>query len=866
MPGWRAAGAALVGLLLVGLLGLWALDAWYSGDLPSVQRLQAYRPATVTSVYAKDGSLMGEIYEQRRYVLPLDQIPDNLKNAFIAAEDANFYQHGGIDYMGIARAAGRNVLSGRFAQGGSTITQQVAKNFLLTSDRKLERKIKEALLAWRIEEAYDKDHILYLYLNEIFLGAQAYGVEAAARTFFGKSVKELTLGESAMLAGLPPRPSAWNPQADFAAAKMRQSYVLDQMLSVGFINERQSEEARKEEIHIAEHSNAFREAAPSFTEYVRRQLIEKYGEDKVLHDGLKVTTTCDPALQAVAQQALVQGVTEIDEKVGFRRDTIEHVDGDAAINARISEIEESLRQSSRRVEDDPASRAAKMTFTLDQVAQGVITKVSPTWAEVSVGRTVGILPLAWSTWVYPPDVARDWKYRAQDDFTRPIDANGDGVKEGGILRVGDVVRVRVKALSTTDEALAKVFAGTPGATTPYLGVRLVQPSELQGALLSFDVKGDEAGAVRSMVGGVDFDTSELNRAFQSRRQVGSTFKAIVYAAAIESKRLTAASIVPDAPLAFVTEEGTWKPENYGGDYRGNITLRQAITLSRNTSTVRVLDSCDPNMGRDVVYDFARRLGLGGPPTHALAEDFKSNPDTAWLCPWLPGVEGKHCTDAAPMPDGKSYCRACDLSIGLGSAALSVDEMARAFAVFASGGTWVEPYTLVKVEDRDGQVLEEHKPVDTPARVISPELSVIATWLLESVATNGTGAAAHRDLRVHVAGKTGTTNDEKDAWFIGYTPNTLTAVWVGYDQPKTIGLSATGGSVALPIWIDYMKAAVHGDTPFPVWAPVEWAQIDESTGRRVSSGGMAYPFLPGTTPEASSYTVGQATLEDLATEL
>jgi penicillin-binding protein 1A len=849
----RCAAVTVVALGVTAAAGWLTVRSWYASDLPSVEALRAYRPATVTTVLDRNGETLGEIYEQRRYVLPLDRIPERVRQAFVAAEDAGFWEHGGMDWMGIGRAVLRNAASLRVAQGGSTITQQVAKNFLLTSDRKLERKIKEMFLAWRIEEAYDKEHILFLYLNEIFLGSQAYGVEAAARTFFGKHVDELTLGEAAMIAGLPPRPSEWNPHADLEAAKRRRAYVLQQMVASGYVTQAEADAANAEEPRIVPRNSAFLTVAPHFTEHVRRYLVERYGEQRVLAEGLQAVTTCDLALQRKAQEAVTGGVTALDQGMGLRREAVVHLGDDATIAARRADQQEAL---------------AGAALTPGKVTEAVVLEVHTTWARLAIGDAEGILPLAWADWAYPPDPERNSRYRHQDDLGRRYDLDDDGEADDAILQRGDVLRVQVEG-GTRDEALAKVFADTPGATASLLALRLRQVPEVESALLSFELSSDPevAGAVRAMVGGADFERSQLNRAVQARRQVGSTFKPIVYAAALDSRKLTTASIVPDAPLAMGNGEDLWKPGNYGGDYRGNITLRQALALSRNTSTVRVLDAVDPGMARDVVYRFAAKLGIGATPTHLRPADWTPTPDTDHLCPWVPKAEAHVCPDKATRADGVVVCRACDLSIGLGSTSLTMEELARAYAIFANGGRYVEPWYVVEVRDRDGKVLERHEPAE-PVQVIDPGVASLATWLLEQVTAGGTGYEASKELRVHVAGKTGTTNDEKDAWFVGFTPDVVTAVWVGFDQPRSLGAAATGGHTALPIWIDYMREAIRGrkDRPFTVDPSVEWVPVDEASGRRVESGGRKFPFLEGTVPESTGYKVGEATIDDLATEL
>jgi penicillin-binding protein 1A len=875
--------ALLVALAGAGVAGggYW----YYSQDLPSVEALRAYEPPTVTVVKDATGETLGEIFDERRYVVPVDQIPKHVKDAFVAAEDANFWNHGGIDYAGIMRAILRNAAQGRMAQGASTITQQVARNFLLTRDKKLERKIKEVILSWRIEDTYSKEHILYLYLNEIFLGNQAYGVEAASRAYFGKSVKDVTLAEAAILAGLPQRPSDYAPNKHFDKAKERQEYVLEQMVEKGFITEAERKAALAEVVKIAPPENAFREQAPWFTEHVRRYLVDKYGEDAVLRQGLQVTTTCRLDLQKVAQDAVTRGAEEADERIGFRRAGIEHLASAAEIQKHRDTQESDLRAAEAYLAD-PAGRKplpAHSTLVVGERYPAVVLEVNPKWARIGIGEHEGVIPIAWADWVYDPDPNRSWRGRAAADLTDTVDVDGDHKPDGQLIQVGDVVHVEVGGLDTTDPALASLFANTPGAAKKLVAAKIYQDPEIESALLSMDLS---SGAVWAMVGGADFAETQFNRAIQSRRQVGSTFKPIVYAAAIQSRKVTAASLMADAPIAFATtEDFVWKPSNYSNDYLGNITLRKALALSRNTVTVRVLETTDPGMNHDVVYDFARALGIGGTPTYALPKDFVPSPQNDVLCPWLRETpESTICMDHYPprtdpdasntahraglKPTDEHYCRACDYSMALGSASLTMEELLRAYSAFPSGGKLVEPYYVEEVRDRTGKLLEQHAPHEFP-QVIEPGVASIATWLLEGVVQEGTGHEARAALGLNgLGGKTGTTNDEKDAWFVGFTPNVITDVWVGYDQPRSLGVSSTGGRTALPIWIDYMKVAApkDQDRPFAVHGDLDSANIDETTGRRVSSGGRTYPFLPGTVPEATGSEAGQVSLQDLTTEL
>jgi penicillin-binding protein 1A len=857
---------------------------YFSKDLPSTEMLQAYRPPTVTVVYDKNGEVLGEIYEEQRYVLPLEEIPKHVQDAFIAAEDGNFWEHGGVDYVGLFRAVFVNMAQGRKAQGASTITQQVTRGFLLTNEKTYIRKIKEILLAWRIENTYTKEHILYLYLNEIYLGSSAYGVEAASRVYFDKHVKDITVAEAAILAGLPQRPSEYSPHKSFDSAKARQEYVIGQMVRNGFITQAEGDAALKEEIRIVERRNEFLEQAPWFTEHVRRHVVEKYGEDKVLREGLQVYTTCDLALQKHAQTVVGDGVYEVDQRMGFRRTGVtETLKGDDAIAKKRAEVEAELKKAWARAQD-PAGRIAepeKSVLEPGRFYTGVLLEVNKKWARVAIGAHEGIIPLAYADWAYPPDPRRSWRTRDAIDMTEQVDDDGDGKKDGGILRKGDVVTVRLEAASAKDEKVAKHMKGTPAEGKDLPAVRLWQVPEVEAAMLSFDL---DTGAVRAMVGGGDFGRSQFNRATQGYRQVGSTFKPVVYGAALDSRKITTASVVADAPLAFATEaEFVWKPTNYAHDYEGNMTLRRALAMSKNTCTVRVIDAIDPGMNEDVVYKFARKLGIGGPPTHLLPEGFVPSPDNDHLCPWTEEkTESTICMDHFPpradsdtnmghraklTADDHHQCRTCDYSMALGSASLTMEELLRAYSAFGTGGKLVQPYYIEEVRDRDGNVLEKHEPVE-PVQVIDPGVAFLTNWLLQGVVNEGTAAAAN-GMGLVIAGKTGTSNDEKDAWFVGLTPNVITGVWVGYDQPRTLGVSSTGGKTALPIWMDYMKVAAPKESnnkPFPVWGDIEWALIDEKSGNRVTSGGRSYPFLKDTAPESTGVAAGQATINDVTTDM
>jgi penicillin-binding protein 1A len=579
---------------------------------------------------------------------------------------------------------------------------------------------------------------------------------------------------------------------------------------------------------------------------------------------------------------VTSGVYDVDDRVGFRRHAVVTLADDAAIKAKRDEEEQAMLRDWLRAHDPAGGRTpapSKSELTVGEHYEGVVLDVSRTWALVGVGAHTGVVPLAWSDRLAvtnPPDKGGGYRTRVVRDYQEKVDVDANPeTPDVPMLRSGDVILVEVRAASTQDAKVAKVFAGTPGAEAGQAALALWQVNAVEGALFSYDLSN---GAVRALVGGVDFGQSQFNRAIQAYRQVGSTFKPLVYTAAIESKRVTTASLVADAPLAFATNDDfVWKPDNFGGDYEGDMTLRKALMKSKNTCTIRIMESVDPTFTQDVVYNFTRKLGILGPPMPgSLPEELRKQRGARDLCPWIKEQpDFRVCMDRyPPLPEGLSdrehratmkpdevwWCRACDLSLALGSASLTMEELVRAYSVFPTGGTLVQPYYVEKVADRAGNVLEEHHAVEFE-RVIDPGVAAIGTWLLQSVVWGGTGAKAGQ-LGVQLGGKTGTTNDSKDTWFVGFSPNVATGVWVGFDDPGTLGGMATGSTTALPIWIDYMAVAAtkKDDRPFPMDG-IEWVNVDERTGKRVTNGGVRYPFLPGTVPESTGFAAGQVDTSD-----
>jgi penicillin-binding protein 1A len=782
----------------IGVLVLIGSFLYLLVTLPKVDRLADYKPPIVSQVFGDDGSLVGEFYLERRKVVPVDKIPRKLIQAFVAAEDANFYQHKGIDYLGIVRAAVKNLLSLRKKEGASTITQQVAKSMLLTPEKKFSRKLKEAILATRMEKKLSKDEILYIYLNQIYLGAGAYGVQLAAESYFGKNVEQLNLAEIAMLAGLPKAPNTYSPIKHLDKARERQSYVLERMVKEGYITTAEADHAKTVPIVIKPLKKVNSDQSAYFLEQIRLQLEEKYGEDRLYKEGLNIYTTMNAEMQKGAYEAVINGLKALDKRQGFRGPLKYLTEGE-------------LEPFCRRVEDtiDYASLKQGSTY------QGVVTAISEARGEatVRVGDRTGTLSRKNMAWA--------GKLPLLDTYGKPAKEKGKG------LTLGSVIEVQVV---------------TPDANKVNAVFALDQTPEAQAAIFAMDPR---TGGVKAMVGGYDFKKSQFNRAVQARRNPGSAFKPVIYAAALE-KGLTPATIIDDAPVEYDSgKDKAWKPKNYDNIYRGSVTMREALTNSINVVSVKILES----IGVNTAVEFAKKLGITSP--------LEAN-----------------------------------LTLALGSSSLTPMELTAAYGVFASGGYRVTPYFITRVADRDGHVLEEiptptipvfssatsavnlGQPATatnapgllpatggsvpaasplTPVPVVSPEVSFIITNLMESVVTSGTGQRAKAVGRP-VAAKTGTTNDMKDAWFVGFIPQLVAGVWVGYDQERSLGASGSGGQAAAPIWTEFMQRAVQvlpiqGFTP-P--ANITFATINPRTGRLAregSEGSVLECFISGSEPTA-----------------
>jgi len=731
-----------IGLLLIicifaAVAGMAGLYVYFASGLPKITSLKDYQPPVISTVYSQGNQKIAEFYNQRRIVTPLDRMPENLINAFIAAEDARFYAHEGIDFHSIIRAFFKNLEAGRIVQGGSTITQQVTRSFFLTHERSYSRKIKEAILAYRIDKRFSKEQILFLYLNQIYLGHGAYGAEAAAQNYFGKSAEKLNLSECAMLAGLPQAPSRYSPYKHPELAKQRQIYVLNRMVQEGMISDRAADRAIARELEIKSRKNWFMGNVPYYSEHIRRILIEKYGREKVYTDGLTVYTAVDVNMQETARNAVKKGLYALDKRQGYRG-PIRHLSHEA--------IESFSREVQKEIETDPLHPGRRIRGVVIEVndAAGTVT--------VRIGDERGVIYLSDMKWARPANPEKRYtRHRIR--------------KPGDVLSVGDVIRVRIKKRRTeTDEWQAA----------------LTQIPKVQAALLCIETG---TGRVNTMVGGRDFSESQFNRAIQSRRQPGSAFKPIIYAAALD-KGYTPATVIFDSPIVFedTKHDFTWKPKNYDQTFHGPTLFRTGLIKSRNIITVKILR----DIGIDYAIDYAHKLGI------------VSQLDR-------------------------------DLSLALGSSGLSLLEIVKAYSVFANQGVLIEPNYITRIEDRHGNVIFESKAKQE--RVIDESTAYVITHLLKEVVQSGTGWRV-KALNRPVAGKTGTTNNLYDAWFIGYTPRCVTGVWVGFDQEQSLGEKETGSRAASPIWLDFMEQ-VLSDKPervFPVPESVVFTKIDLETGR------------------------------------
>ncbi len=776
-------------LLSGGTLVLYLVLNSFSKEIPLVDDIRKYAPDLATKFYSYDDRVTGEFAIERRELVEEEDIPDLLKKAFIAAEDQNFYNHRGIEPMGILRAALKNIKKGKKAQGGSTITQQVAKTFV-GREKTYTRKIREMLLALKLEKEFTKDQILYLYLNQVYLGHGLYGVGAAAKGYFRKNIGELTLPEMAMLAGLPPAPSNYSPFSNPKSAYKRAVYVLGRMVEDGYITKEEKEKAIKEFPKVYDIEDYFRARAPYFTEHVRRYIQKKYGDKALYRGGLKVYTTVDIEKQTAAEEALIRGVREIDKRQGFRG-PVKHVER--------KDIDNYAKILSRQLKDDSEILPQEKYFA-------VVREINSSGSEATIQLSEKITGKL---------IAKASKWARPFENSSPYDKLENLNK---ILKTGDVIIVRL----ATKADLTHEWE--PGTLLPLNSeiisnrtFALEQEPDVQGALVSVDPNN---GYVVAMIGGYSFEWSEFNRAFQSCRQPGSAFKPIVYATAIEKKDYNPATIIVDSPVVFDDADNNirWKPENFESDYKGDVTMRNAIVNSFNIPAVKTMQDA----GIQNVIDYAKKLGI--------------------------------TTELAP-----------NLALAIGASCVTLWDLTNVYTVFARLGTKVKTKFIRRVEDRYGNVLEDNSDfydpdvpflrriekgfetlMNPPERVLNADSAFILVRMLKDVCMFGTAAAASA-IKQPVAGKTGTTNDSFDAWFMGFTKNLVTGVWVGYDQYEVpLGRRETGGKAALPIWMAYTRKALEGRTEPDFYPPpgIVMRKMDPITGAILtdeSAGGITAPF-------------------------
>lgn len=768
----------LLVLCVAGGLGIYF---HFAKDLPNIKTLEDYKPPIVSEVFAADGTKIGEFWKERRLIANLSEIPRPLVRAFIAAEDARFFEHRGVDVIGILRALWVDLKAGDIVEGASTITQQITRSIVLTREQSVARKIKEAILATRLERNLNKEQILTLYLNQIFLGNRAYGVKAAAENYFHKSLDQLTLAEAAMIGGLSRLPTVDSPINSPERAKHRQRYVLNRMRNIGFISRAEHDAALQEplRLYVAETDKEYNlRQTPYFTEHIRRMLIEEYGEDVVYEGGLRIETMIDPAGYRLAEHALREGLEALDRRQGYRGPVESGMTGEAA-DTLCQEVHSlALAEQGDRFFHIPEAASDHERDTgptplrLEGNYRAVVTGVTNAELNVRVGNNQGVVPRAESAWTHRP------------------------------FRPGDVIEVR-----PLDTGLA-TYAVT-------------QTPKVQGALFAMEPK---TGFVRAMIGGYDYRQSEFNRATQALRQPGSSFKPFVYASALD-KGFTYNTPVADTPVAYkVGIHEVWAPKNYGGKFSGVGAFASHITFSRNVPTVKI----GRVVGLHYLTAFIRKMGLTSPV-------------------------GKY------------------LSMSLGANGVYVNEMVNAYSTFANGGKKPPQVYITKITDKHGAIVSQAPPVEEPSQVIklvdeehatppdlnqalwhdnepwiekdglkldpqeiqvlyggkipdghvlTPQTAFLTLKLLERVVQQGTGQRV-KALGRPVAGKTGTTNDETDVWFIGFTPDLAAGVWIGYDELKKLGRGEQGGRTAAPIFLKYMEAALVNVPPSDFVPPPEF---------------------------------------------
>ena len=760
--------------MLLGLLSLMAAGAFFamaayflfSLNLPRLENIGDYRPGLPTIMYDRDGVEVERFFTENRELISIDQIPRQVINAVIAIEDSSYFEHKGLDYLGIFRAFLKNLKAGRVVQGGSTITQQVAKSLLLSNERTYSRKFKEAILARRIDKRFTKDEILEIYMNQSYFGNGSYGIESAAQNYFQKHVWELSLGETALIAGLPKAPSAYDPTRNPDRATERRNQVLERMAEEDFITAQESSEEMALPLELNPKIKDPMDPTAYFAEEVRRYLYEKYGEDMLYRGGMKVYTTMDKSLQGFAQDAVRRGLKELDKRQGYR--------GPLEFISSVS-FPQAIERL--RVENGLADIIPGVTDGLPwekmQILSALVLRVDKDGADLDLGGVGGYMPLNEMKWARPPDTTID--------YTEFAVKRADEVLSSGSL-------VMARYLGAKDSENRPLFA-------------LEQEPLAEAALICMDAP---TGQVLAMIGGYDYNRSEFNRATQAIRQPGSAFKPIVYSAAMDNG-FTPSSIIVDSPIIYddPAQELKWKPANYSEKFYGPTPLRTGLVKSRNVITIKLVQK----LGIQAVIQYAKRFGI-----------------------------------EEELPE--------DLSISLGSMGITPIGLTSAFTVFPNLGLRSSPWFITRLEDRDGNVLEQGGP--ELIRSLSEDTAFIMQNLLRGVVQSGTGWRA-RALGRPSGGKTGTTNDMIDAWYMGFTPNMVTGTWVGFDEEAPMGKNETGSRAAAPIWVYFMENAMADRPvlPFPSPPPgIEMVKVEPDSGLLAGPGADRFiyeAFKIGTAP-------------------
>ena len=736
--------------LTLGFIGAGFIYFYFSKDLPDVRQLKVYQPSTITQIYSDSDDKIAEFYIEKRIIVELENIPLSLKQATLAVEDSNFYYHFGIDPKAIFRAFLTNIKAGRVVEGGSTITQQLTKTMFLSRERTLPRKIKEAILAVRLELVFTKDEILEMYLNQIYYGHGTYGVEAAARNYFGKSVKDLTIAECAMIASLPKAPNNYSPYKNPKRARKRRNHVIRRMANISFINQEEAKLALQEDFHLGKVEKMLNKA-PYFVEHVRRILEEKFGSSKLYRAGLKVYTTLNINMQESAQRAIKKNLLIADKRYGYRGPlgTVDITQGERAVQNAMIKKNGFLEEENIKAGD---------------IIYGAVMKVGKSQVWVILGQEDGYLDIKDMDWARKPNPNLDGRWAK---IKNPNEA----------ISIGDLIIIKV--LGRRQDGLG-------------WSLSLEQEPEVEGALISLT---PENGQVKAMVGGYDFKKSQFNRSVQAIRQPGSAFKPIIYAAAI-NEGYSPSSIIIDSPIIFKEKQDAfdkWKPVNFEEKFYGPTSLREALAHSRNVVTVKLMQK----IGIKSTIRLAKSLGISS----KLEEN---------------------------------------LSISLGSSGMTLYDLVSAYSAFANMGNRIKPTVIRNIKNRREEVLFSSIPEIT--QPISPGTAHIITSLMESVVKNGT-AKKVKALKRPVAGKTGTTNNYVDAWFMGYTPDLVTGVWVGKDKDEPLGRNETGSRAAIPIWLQFMQEALANKPiiNFPVPSDIQFLKVQSKSGEPAKFGDIDSNF-------------------------